>query len=135
MEVRLRPEVRRGSPAEAVVAAEVGGGTPLDAISIDDRDALDDLVKSIKSGDRLTRLGCFVIVAVVVTAADGSCKIDEVATSAEEDDDDGGQTSSSLAAGRIAVYKLSMMMMLGGCGVFTYMDKPIGASPRRVIHS
>ena len=112
MEVRLRPEVRRGSPsspAEAIVAAEAGGGTTLDAIiSIDDRDALDDLVKSIKSGDRLTRLGCFVIVVVVVTA-DGSCGIDEVvATSAEEDDDDGGKTSSSLAAGRIAVYKLSM---------------------------
>ena len=134
MEVRLRPEVRRGSPAEAVVAAEVGGGTPLDAISIDDRDALDDLVESIKSGDRLTRLGCFVIVAVV-TAADGSCKIDEVATSAEEDDDDGGQTSSSLAAGRIAVYKPSMMMMLGGCGRVYLLDKPIGASPRRVIHT
>jgi hypothetical protein len=69
---------------------------------------LDNLVKSIKSGDRLTRLGCFVIVVVVVTA-DGSCGIDEVvATSAEEDDDDGGKTSSSLAAGRIAVNKLSM---------------------------
>ena len=106
--MRLRPEVRRGSPAEAVVAAEVGGGA-LDAISIDDRDALDD-VRSIKSGDRLTRLGCFVI--VVAVAADGSCGIDEVATSAEEDDDDGGKTSSSLATGRIAVYELSMMMMM-----------------------
>lgn len=121
--VRLRPEVRRtgsssllSSPAEAVVVAAVVGGITLDAISIDDRDALDD----VKSGERLTRLGSFVIVVVVLVlaiAAGGSCGIEDeeaLATLVEDDDDDdGGKTSSFCATGRIAVDKLFMMLLMG----------------------
>lgn len=101
------------SPAEAVVVAAVGGGTTLDAISIDDRDALDD----VKSGERLIRLGSFVIVLVLAIAAGGSCGIEDeeaLATLVEDDDDDdGGKTSSFCATGRIAVDKLFMMLLMG----------------------
>ena len=80
------------SPPSEAAAAAAGG--KFGVISIDDRDALDD----VRFGDRLTRLGSFVIVVVVVllVAAEGSCGIDEAVTPAE-DDDDGGAT------GRIAV--------------------------------
>jgi hypothetical protein len=99
------------SPEEEAVVAAVGGGTTLDAISIDDRDALDD----VKSGERLTRLGL-----VLAIAAEGSCGIEDeaFATPVEEDDDDDddGKTSSSRAIGRIAVDKLSMICRRGEGG-------------------